>query len=73
MELVFRASDICDAGDDEDGQETNVTDSVCQQLDRILEAAVITSWPELVADGESGLVHFECDYGVAGDITRARS
>ena len=40
----------------------------CQQLDRILEAAVIVSWPELIADSASGSVHVEYDFGPDGEV-----
>lgn len=41
----------------------------CQRLDRILEAAVIVSWPDLVANGAPALVHVEYDFGPSGDIS----
>lgn len=41
----------------------NMSETECQQLDRILEAAVIVSWPELIADSASGSVHLEYDFG----------
>jgi hypothetical protein len=40
-----------------------------QRLDRVLEAAVIMTWPDLVAEGECGLVHVEYDFGDRGGIT----
>lgn len=41
----------------------------CQRLDRILEAAVIVSWPNLIAEGPSELVHVEYDFGDRGNVT----
>jgi hypothetical protein len=38
------------------------------ELDRVLEAAVILSWPDLMPNSESGLVHVEYDLGTTGEI-----
>ena len=41
----------------------------CQNLDRVLDAAVIVTWPDLITLGHSGIVHVEYDFGVKGNIT----
>jgi hypothetical protein len=41
----------------------------CQDLDRVLEAAVVVTWPDLIAVGDSGIVHLEYDFGARGNIT----
>lgn len=50
----------------------SMSETECQQLDRILEAAVIVSWPELMAESESGSVHVEYDFGPRGEVTFLR-
>jgi hypothetical protein len=50
----------------------NMRETECQQLDRILEAAVIVSWPELIADSASRSVHVEYDFGPNGEIAFLR-
>ena len=45
-----------------------MNESESQRLDRILEAAVIMSWPDLMAEGEAGLVHVEYDCGDRANI-----
>lgn len=72
MGLVSRASNICDAGDKNDEKAMNMSETECQQLDRILEAAVIVSWPELMADGEPGSIHVEYDFGPKGEVSLLR-
>jgi len=44
----------------------------CQNLDRVLDAAVIVTWPDLITLGHSGIVHVEYDFGVKGNITFLR-
>jgi len=34
----------------------------CQKLDRVLEAAVVLTWPELMPDDDCALVHVEYDF-----------
>ena len=45
-----------------------MSDMGCQQLDRILEAAVIVSWPDLMPNGEKGLIHVEYDFAANGTL-----
>jgi hypothetical protein len=40
----------------------------CQQLDRILEAAVIVSWADLMPKCEKGLIHVEYDFAANGTL-----
>lgn len=68
MGFASRASNICDAGDKDGGKAMNMSETECPQLDRLLEAAVIVSWPELIADGASGSVHVEYDFGPHGEV-----
>ncbi len=39
-----------------------------QTLDRVLEAAVIRNWPDLVPDGNMAQIHIEYEFGKAGNI-----
>jgi hypothetical protein len=39
-----------------------------QELDRVLEAAVVLSWPELVPNRDAGLIHVEYDLDMRGDV-----
>ena len=39
-----------------------------QNLDRVLEAAVVVSWPELMRGAQSGLVHMEYTFSASGGI-----
>src|SRR5215472_10281906 len=41
----------------------------CQRLDRVLEAAVIMTWPDLIAADESGFIHVEYDFGDRDNVT----
>lgn len=50
----------------------SMSETECQQLDRILESTVIVSWPELMAESESGSVHVEYDFGPKSEITFVR-
>ena len=43
-----------------------------QPLDRILEAAVIVSWRDLVPNKEAALVHVEYDSDARGNVTFLR-
>lgn len=45
-----------------------MTETERPQLDRLLEAAVIVGWPELIADSVSGSVHVEYDFGPNGEV-----
>jgi hypothetical protein len=38
------------------------------EVDRILEAGVITSWPDLMPHGEAGLIHVEYDFDLTGKL-----
>jgi hypothetical protein len=40
----------------------------CQNLDRVLEAAVVVTWPDLIPGADSGIVHVEYDFGSRGSI-----
>lgn len=59
MGLVSHASNICDAGDKNEGKTMNLSETECLELDRLLEAEVILSWPELTAHSASGSFHVE--------------
>lgn len=39
-----------------------------QSLDRILESAVIASWPDLMKDAKSGLIHLEYTFAPDGSL-----
>lgn len=39
-----------------------------QNLDRVLEAAVVVSWPELMHGAQSGLVHIEYTFSTSGGM-----
>lgn len=39
-----------------------------QSLDRILESAVIVSWPDLMKNAQAGLIHLEYAYAVDGSL-----
>jgi hypothetical protein len=41
----------------------------CQSLDRVLEAAVIMTWSDLIPAGDSGVIHIEYDVGNRGNIS----
>ena len=40
-----------------------------RNIDRVLEAAVVVTWPDLISEGDSGIVHVEYDFGTDGHIT----
>jgi hypothetical protein len=39
-----------------------------QSLDRILESAVIVSWPDLMKNAQAGLIHLEYAYALDGTL-----
>jgi hypothetical protein len=40
----------------------------CLDVDRVLTASVVASWPELIPNAESGLIHVEYDFAATGGL-----
>jgi hypothetical protein len=55
---------MCDAGYINDAENQ----MKCLNLDRVLEAAVTSSWSDLMPNAEAGLIHVEYNFGMASDI-----
>jgi len=39
-----------------------------QSLERILESAVVVSWPDLMLSDQTGLIHIEYGFAVGGTL-----
>lgn len=53
-------------------EKQEVSSMQSQELDSVLEAAIVSSWPELVPDDGAGQIHIEYELGAAAKITFLR-